>query len=152
MMGFCKNCGQELKANAAFCASCGTQQTATKQYCPNCGNQISGNQLSCPSCGTGINQFVGRESNNVNTISTQKMVNTTWATIVGYLLPGLPSLLWLNQTTKGIVMLVLTILALIFIPVLGNIVIGIFGAVDAYKLSIRVNSGKRLEDWTFFFS
>lgn len=148
-MRFCENCGYQTKGEGSFCPTCGARQALTQQYCPNCGSTIRGSQLACPSCGSGTNQssYTGNSS-----VARRKKVNMTVTTIVGYLLPGLPSILWFNQKIKGILLVIITFLALICIPVLGNIMIGVFGAVDAYKLALRVNLGERLGEWTFFWN
>lgn len=151
-MHFCRNCGHELGENATFCVSCGTKQEVKKHYCQHCGNEVGAGPENCLSCGAIQGKVTGIDAGNTfNTLKSKKAVNTTLATIVGYLIPGLPSILWLGQKNKGIAMVLLTLLLLIIFPVGGNIIFGILGALDAYKLSNRVNAGQRLEEWAFFW-
>lgn len=74
-MGFCKNCGKELKDGARFCIGCGTpvnneQPNGTRREikyegdihkCPNCGAVVKAFDTACPECGF---EFRNTESSN----------------------------------------------------------------------------------------
>ncbi|WP_427813300.1 hypothetical protein ACQKTA_07295 [Enterococcus sp. 22-H-5-01] len=92
--------------------------------------------------------YNGCTSNN----ESNKKLNVTFATIIGYFLPGLPSILWFNQKKKGWSLIGLTVVGFLIFQIFGNIVIGVFGAVDAYQLSNRMNKGERLDEWAFFWN
>lgn len=146
----CTNCGKEMSQEAEICTSCGVRQGKVIHYCYNCGNEIQPNQELCLGCGVNPRkikrQSVGKSIESTGTGS----VNVVLAAILGFFIPGLPSLLWYNQKTKGIVMIVAAILVTILLPLLGLIVV-IVGAIDAYQLGQRVNNGETLDEWTFFW-
>lgn len=147
---YCTNCGEGISEHAEICTKCGVRQGTIIHYCYNCGNEIQPNQELCLGCGINPRKIkrqpIGKSIDNTGSGS----VNIVLASILGLLIPGLPSLLFYNQKTKGIVMIVSAILVTIIFPLLGLIVI-IVGAIDAYQLGKRVNNGEALDEWTFFW-
>lgn len=149
---YCTNCGETIHEQAEICTGCGVRQGTLIHYCYNCGKPIQEHQELCLNCGVNPRKIKKQAIHGSSTSSQAKgQVNVTLATIVGYLLPGLPSLLWYGQKTKGIVFIGVSILCLLLFPVVGNIILGVGGAIDAYQLGKRVNQGEALGPWTFFW-
>lgn len=155
---YCTNCGKPINEHAEICTSCGVRQGTIIQYCYNCGGPISEHQELCLNCGVNprkMRQNTGKTiMSSVGSMGSTKstgQVNIVLATILGFFIPGLPSLLWYNQKVKGISMIVAAILLTIIIPFLGLIVL-VIGAIDAYQLGNRINNGEQLQEWTFFWS
>lgn len=48
---FCKNCGNEIDANAAICVKCGFQKGTGNKYCQNCGVEVAEGAAVCTNCG-----------------------------------------------------------------------------------------------------
>lgn len=151
---YCTNCGKEMNEQAEICTSCGVRKGKVINYCYSCGGEVKPEQEMCLGCG--VNPRKAQRSGGiqaaVNSIgsSSAGKVNPTLAAILGFFLPGLPQILWLNQKTKGIVMLVVDLLfCWTGITVIASAVIG---CMDAYQLSNRVNKGEQLGEWTFFWS
>lgn len=143
---YCTNCGKEMNAEAEICTSCGVRQGKTIHYCYHCGGEIQENQELCLTCG--MNPRKLKKQKMAGQIAKTDGINPTVAAVLGFLLPGIPQLLWMNQKTKGIVLLVGALLTWAFLL---GFVIAVLSAIDAYQLSQRVNDGEQLEEWTFFW-
>ena len=50
---FCKNCGQDLSADALFCPKCGYNKGTGNRFCANCGNELAPGAHFCGKCGYG---------------------------------------------------------------------------------------------------
>ncbi len=48
---FCKNCGNQIDANAAICVKCGFAKGTGNNYCSNCGAQVTPGAVVCMNCG-----------------------------------------------------------------------------------------------------
>lgn len=66
------------------------------------------------------------------------------AAILSFLLLGGAGHIFLGQTTKGVVLLVVSLLTC----GLGNI----FGAIDAYMIGTRLKEGTPVDEWEFFWT
>lgn len=144
---FCTNCGGEMNQGGEVCLKCGIRQGTTINHCYECGNEVKPQQELCLNCGVNPRKVSSHKRKNSSVRSTD--INPMMAGVLGFLIPGLPSILWLNQKTKGIVLLVVT---LISYGVLLGWIIGIVGAIDGYQLAQKANQGQRLEEWQFFWS
>ncbi|MEG0292845.1 double zinc ribbon domain-containing protein [Enterococcus sp.] len=152
---YCTNCGKGIHKNAEICTSCGVRQGKIIQHCYNCGGEINPNQEMCLSCGVNpkkVNKSkltsIGQQVTNT---STAGEINVTLAAILGFLIPGLPSIILLKQKTKGLAIIIANILLAFIVPFFGGLILVILGTIDAYQLSKRVNAGEQLGEWTFFW-
>ncbi|MFV0559270.1 MAG: hypothetical protein ACK5NA_00935 [Enterococcus sp.] len=120
-----------------FCGKCGGKLEDGVKFCPNCGeiNQVTTD--------TTIERTNGSESRT-------NQINITLATILGYIIPGLPSVIWFNQRKKGWIMVVVSVLLTSIFSVFIGIILGAIGAIDAYKIAGKLNKGEKIEEWTFF--
>ena len=64
-------------------------------------------------------------------------------------MPGLPSILWFDQTFKGILILIVDIALMIFFWPLALITV-VVGSIDAYRIATRIDEGQHIGKWTFF--
>lgn len=149
---YCSNCSKEISEHAEICPACGVRVGKVVKYCFHCGNEVNENQEICLNCGVNPRNIKksGQASGNNQSVSmgSKETVNTSLVAIVGFLLPGLPSILWLGQKTKGISLLVGYVVLWMLIPAL-TFILCPFAAVDAYRLAKKVNSGEVLEEWSF---
>ncbi|MBO4693487.1 MAG: TM2 domain-containing protein [Clostridia bacterium] len=53
---YCKNCGEQIDAQAAVCVKCGFQNGTGNSYCQNCGSQVAPGASVCMSCGYALEQ------------------------------------------------------------------------------------------------
>lgn len=51
---YCKNCGNQMDANAVVCVKCGCAKGTGISFCPNCGQPIAPNAAVCTSCGSAL--------------------------------------------------------------------------------------------------
>lgn len=147
----CTNCGAQMLPEAEICTSCGVRQGKEIHFCYNCGNEIKPNQELCLNCGVNPRKVPHPSRNNRSESSGSNSINIVLATILGYILPGLPSILWYEQKKKGITLLIVGIVCGIIFPGVGYILFGVVTAIDAYQLGKRVNNGEALDEWTFFW-
>jgi len=146
---YCTNCGSQMLKEAEICTSCGVRQGKVINYCYNCSGDIKINQELCLNCG--VNPKRVTRSSITSAVLNKEGINLVLVTILGYLIPGIPSIIWFNQKKKGFTLLGISILCLIVFPVLGNILFGVFTAVDAYQIGKRMNQGEIISEWTFFW-
>ena len=53
---YCKNCGEEIDAQAAICVKCGYTNGTGTRYCGHCGKEVSEGQAICVTCGFYVNK------------------------------------------------------------------------------------------------
>lgn len=53
---FCRNCGNEMNAEAVVCVHCGVPVGKGKKYCPNCGAEPDPEAVICVKCGASLDQ------------------------------------------------------------------------------------------------
>lgn len=80
---FCRECGNEIPANAEYCISCGFRPMKSNHYCNWCGTQTRPNQELCVSCG----HMLSRET-KVN-YSSRSQYAGFWMRFVAYLIDGI---------------------------------------------------------------
>ncbi len=51
---FCRNCGNEMAAEAAVCVKCGVPVGKGKKFCPNCGFEHDPEAVICVKCGVSL--------------------------------------------------------------------------------------------------
>lgn len=102
----------------------------------------------CLSCGEKLQRF--ESSDTVAEAGAKK--NPFLAGFLSFLVVGIGQL-YLGQTAKGVVLIVLDI---VLIPVwIGTLGVGysifcIFGVIDAYRQCTLLKEQKKIGDWTFF--
>ena len=51
---FCRNCGNEVHAQAIACPGCGVPPLLERKFCQQCGTAIQPNQVICTKCGVAL--------------------------------------------------------------------------------------------------
>ena len=98
---YCRNCGEEIDANAAICVKCGFANGKGTNYCANCGKETAPGASVCTNCGFTINNIANIDP------STQKSKLT--AGLLGIFLGGLGiHNFYLGNTGKAIAQIALS--------------------------------------------
>lgn len=97
---FCKNCGNEIDANAAVCVNCGFKKGTGNKYCHNCGTDVAEGQAVCVKCGVAL------EAASVNDEQKSKLVAVLLAFFLGSI--GIHDF-YLGYTKNGIIKIILTV-------------------------------------------
>jgi len=71
------------------------------------------------------------------------------ALILSLLLAGGAGQIYLGQTTKGIVIIVVTVLLYCAFGL--GAILNIVGAIDAYQLATKLKNGQSVGEWQFFW-
>ena len=99
---FCRNCGNEINANAAICTKCGFAKGTGSNYCANCGKEVTPGANVCIYCGCALGNASGFSS------SGQKSKLT--AGLLGIFLGGLGiHNFYLGYTGKAIAQIFLSL-------------------------------------------
>jgi len=128
---FCKNCGNEIGANAAVCLKCGVAVGTGNAHCPNCANPTQQGAVVCTSCVVAL-------VNPIVPVGKSRVMVGVLGLFFGSL--GIHNFI-LGNTAKAVIQLVLSMFGwvLLFIP---NIVVGIWALVE----SIMILAGAINED------
>ena len=51
---YCKNCGQELKADQGYCENCGVYAGSGNRFCDRCGTEATEDAAFCANCGAAL--------------------------------------------------------------------------------------------------
>ena len=51
---YCRNCGNEVDAQAVACTKCGLPPDIKTNHCPNCGSETNEEQIICVKCGVSL--------------------------------------------------------------------------------------------------
>ena len=146
---YCTHCGKMMsETGSENCSFCGEKQGGRVIHCLNCGHLIETNQEICLNCGTDARKISHQRKIRNRFFSFSGVVHPVMAVIVGFIIPGLPSILWYDQKIKGVTVILVSV---VYYLVLLGWIIGIIAAVDAYQLGKRVNNGEKLKPWTFFW-
>lgn len=95
---YCRNCGNEINANADVCLNCGVRNGNGNSFCPSCGNKTDLNADFCINCGVQLK--------NLSTNCKSKVA----AGILGILVGGLGvHRMYLGYVGIGILQLFLSI-------------------------------------------
>lgn len=91
----CRNCAQQIDANAVVCVHCGVPPHLEKKFCPNCAQPTAPNQTLCTKCGVQIvPAFAGADKNRVT------------AALLAFFLGGFGAhKFYLGYNTEGIIIL-----------------------------------------------
>jgi len=71
------------------------------------------------------------------------------ALILSLILAGGAGQIYLGQTTKGIVIIVVTVLLYCAFGL--GVILNIVGAIDAYQLATTLKNGQAVGEWQFFW-
>lgn len=135
-----------------ICPKCDTDNVEENKYCTNCASPLEDGKKKASGKLTPTLSEVS-EKNEVeekNPAGGEKQKEPILTAVASFIIPGAGQI-WLGQLTKGVGILVLAILLSCFTGGLAYIIAGIFSAVDAFKLTEKINTGKQLEDMEFFF-
>ncbi len=117
---FCKNCGQEVDANAVVCTSCGCAPKAGDKFCGNCGVAVSPDQVVCVKCGAALRSVPGSDKKD-----------RTIAALLAILLGGFGAhMFYLGNTQSAVIRLVVALAAGSVTLGLSAFVMGIIGLVE----------------------
>lgn len=70
------------------------------------------------------------------------------AAVLSFILFGGVGQIYLGQTTKGIVLIVASV---VLAPVCIGVIVWIVGIIDAYQIGMRLKNGQAVGEWEFFF-
>jgi hypothetical protein len=77
---FCRNCGNELNANAIACLSCGCDPNRGNKNCQNCGVETNPEQIICIKCGAGLNK------SNLSLEGGKTVAIVAYLTLIGFII------------------------------------------------------------------
>lgn len=148
---YCRNCGESVDERAVVCLSCGADPIRANHYCQECGSETHPKAIVCVKCGcklasaSGIFDQIAQGGDYIMPPQSPQDP-LLMALLSGCCLAWLGQII-LGQTTKGLVMLAISI-TLCFLAV------GIFfwpiAAVDAYLIAKKLKEGKPVKQWEFF--
>ncbi len=102
---FCKNCGNQIDANAAICVKCGFAKGTGNNYCSNCGAQVTPGAVVCMNCGFSLT--------NSPVVNPAEQKSKLTAGLLGIFLGGFGvHNFYLGYTGKAIAQIALTVLCL----------------------------------------
>jgi|GEM_PF-2629920 len=148
---FCRNCAEAIDERAVVCLSCGADPVKSNNYCQECGSETHPKAIICVHCGCKLATGPGILDQIAQGGDYIDAPNPPRDPLLMALLSGC-CIFWLGQilmgqTTKGIVMLLVTILS---IPVGLGIVLWPIAAIDAYLIGKKLKEGKPVKQWEFF--
>lgn len=97
---FCRNCGNQMDANAAVCVKCGVPAYQGVNFCPNCGAQTTPGAAVCVNCGVALAAAVpqGEQKSKI------------CAGLLGLFLGGLGiHNFYLGNTSRAVIQIVVTL-------------------------------------------
>jgi hypothetical protein len=77
---YCKNCGNEINANAIACLSCGCDPNRGNKNCQNCGVETNSEQIICITCGAGLNK------SNLSLEGGKTVAIFAYLTLIGFII------------------------------------------------------------------
>lgn len=132
---FCKECGNEVKENAAVCLSCGcstgnAQGSAEgkRTFCKECGKEANSNAVVCLGCGCTL----GSGGTGTSTSGKNRTTAGLLAILFGVFFPIGVHKFYLGYTNEGIIYLVGTLVSWVLVFA----VIGIFPLLGLSIISI----------------
>lgn len=110
--------------------------------CATCRRRVPASADHCPHCGARTNKVMVAES---GALLEPRPVNPVLAGAMSLLVPGLGQI-YLGQTAKGLLFLALIIAGAIT-GGLSHIVLALYAAIEAYKLSQMRRNGEPVSAW-----
>lgn len=99
---FCKNCGNQIDANAAICVKCGFAKGTGNNFCNNCGAQVTPGAVVCMNCGFSLT--------NSPVVNPEEQKSKLTAGLLGIFLGGFGvHNFYLGYTGKAIAQIVLSL-------------------------------------------
>jgi hypothetical protein len=149
----CRTCGNDVLEQAVVCVSCGVPPLAGNKHCQQCGAETNPVAVVCIKCGVPLktgglkNKILSRVGTGETIVPSDPPKDPIlMAVLSGCTVPWLGQIL-LGQKTKGIVMMIVTVLSAL-------LMVGIFlwpvAAVDAYLVGKKLREGKPVREWEFF--
>ena len=137
----CTNCSENISDLAEICPKCGVRPFTTKKFCNSCGTGVNSNQAMCISCGTQLKE--------IKATQTVDSTNPALMGILSFLIVGLGQMI-MGQVTKGVVMLIGTIILAFFTLGLSTFVTTPISIIDAVLIAKKKQQGKQIGEWEFF--
>ena len=104
---YCKNCGQQMVAQAAFCSHCGTAAGQGQRHCPHCGQAAQPGSQVCIRCGGMLHGNAGQQQSYV---MYQEQKSRIAAGILGILVGALGiHNFYLGYIGRGLTQLLITL-------------------------------------------
>ena len=155
----CRNCGNQVDAQAIACLSCGRAPSNGNKFCQNCGADTDPEAIICVKCGVSTARVVmatavgvgGPRDGKVHPSDPPK--DPVLMCVLSVLLVGLGQMI-LGQTAKGAVMLCTALffgipLAL-FTYGLAIPAVWFMSGADAYRIGQKLKQGRSVGEWEFF--
>ena len=134
---FCSNCGKELADNSRFCSECGTQFGSA--------HRTPADESHQKQSTTGTRDQI-KKSNFIYPRNPPLSPHISW---VNLLLGGLAQIIY-GQVAKGIVLTSATLIAGVFLPVIGSLSLSVISIVDSYKIAKKLEMGQPVGKWEWF--
>jgi hypothetical protein len=150
----CRTCGKDVLEQAVFCVGCGCPPLVGKNYCQQCGAETNSAAIACTKCGVALKTGGGVLPVALHSATGGESISPSdppkdpilMAILSGCTIPWLGQIL-LGQKKKGIVMMIVTVVA-------ACLIVGIFlwpvAALDAYFIGKKLKEGKTVREWEFF--
>ena len=154
----CRTCGQQLNDQAAVCIACGVPPLIGKEFCQTCGAATNPAAVVCIKCGVPL--AVGSVARSRTSKSSSAVGDAIEASdppkdpvlmgvLSGCCIAGLGQIL-MGQTTKGIAIMIGSIVFSIVTMGFGILITWPAGGVDAYLIAKKLKEGKSVGQWEFF--
>jgi len=144
-MNYCRNCASEL-ADAEACR-CGAPPLAGRRFCDGCANPTYPEETECPNCGNKLD--AGQPAFRNTIVASNPPKDPSMMAALSFIpLPWLGQI-FMGQTTKGITMLLVTVVASVFLI---GLILPFVAAYDAYRLAQELREGRSIGPWDFFWS
>lgn len=126
---FCRNCGNEMTAEAAVCVKCGVPAGKGKKFCPNCGFEHDPEAVICVQCGATLEQPAAAKTEAAPTGAKSKLVAGLLGIFLGCF--GVHNF-YLGFTGKAVAQLLITVLTCFA----GSTISGIWGLIEGIMLLV----------------
>lgn len=130
---FCRNCGNEMDAQAVVCVKCGVPKGSGSNFCHNCGQPTNPLAAVCTQCGVALNNVPQGQSNVGNPDQKSKLVAGLFGILLGTF--GVHNF-YLGYKGKAIAQLLITLVScgiLAVVSAIWGLIEGIFiltGKID----------------------
>ncbi len=128
---FCRNCGNEMTAEAAVCMKCGVPVGKGKKFCPHCGSEHAEEAVICVNCGMSLEQPVVHQTpaDAAPADAKSKLVAGLLGIFLGYF--GVHNF-YLGYTGKAIAQLLITVLTCF----MGSTITSIWGLIEGIMILV----------------